>query len=168
MTNPESPQRVLPESDGRDAFDALVIRTDFSDDGQWQAVVRELHLPWGDDGEFPASVRVVDDPAWSGATADEVFAAVEEDEDLPVVFLADRRTMESPVRALLALTTSWEDRSGLDPVYYQDLIDRPNPREFRAVPAAVHPVHTCVSLGNMGFAEFAATAAESPGQVLPG
>ncbi|MFF9150467.1 DUF6924 domain-containing protein [Streptomyces sp. NPDC014861] len=166
MKMPEGLARVLPEIVGSDQFDALVIRTDFSDDEAWSAVVAELRRPWGSEGEFPARVQVVDAPAWSGATADEVLAAVDEDEDLCVVFLADRHTMESPVRALLALSTIWEDEGDLDPMYYQELIDAPEPRDFRAVPAVVHAVHVNVALGNLGFAEFASAACREPDQVL--
>ncbi|MFE0771614.1 DUF6924 domain-containing protein [Streptomyces sp. NPDC058861] len=166
MTMPEGLERVLPEIVGRDTFDALVIRTDFSDDASWNAVVGELRRPWGPDGEFPASVQVIDALAWSGATADEVLAAVDEDEDLSVVFVADCHTMESPPRGVLALSTVWEDEGDLDPVYYQELIESPEPREFRAAPAAVHSVHVNVTLGNVGFAEFAATASAEPDQIL--
>jgi hypothetical protein len=166
MTVPEGLQRVLPEIVGRDMFDALVIRTDFSDDELWNAVVGELCRPWGPADEFPARVQVVDVPAWSGATADDVLAAVDEDESLSVVFVADRHTMESPARGLLALSTVWEDEGDLDPVYYQELIESPEPRDFRAAPAAVHAVHVNVTLGNMDFAEFAAAASAEPDQVL--
>ncbi|MFF5790178.1 DUF6924 domain-containing protein [Streptomyces sp. NPDC012693] len=166
MTMPEGLERALPEIVGRDTFDALVIRTDFSDDESWKAVVGELRRPWGPSGEFPAKVQVVDAPAWSGATADEVLAAVDEDEHLSVVFVADRHTMESPARGLLALTTVWEEEGDLDAVYYQGLIDSPEPRAFRSAPAAVHDVHANVTLGNMGFAEFVAAASREPDQVL--
>ncbi|MEV0011998.1 hypothetical protein AB0M10_22160 [Streptomyces sp. NPDC051840] len=164
MTSPENVERVLPEI-GRDLFDVLVIRTDFSHDEVWTAVVEELHRPWGPGGEFAAAVQLVDAPAWSGATADEVLAAVV-DEDLAVVFLADRTTMQSAARALLALSTTWEDVSGLDPVYYQELIESPEPREFRALPSAVHEVQVNLALGNVDFAEFAGAASDEPDQVL--
>lgn len=164
MTMLEVPSRVLPEI-GRDLFDVLVIRTDFSDDESWNAVVGELHRPWGPGGEIAATVQLVEALAWSGATPDEVLAAVV-DGDLIVVFLADRDTMKSPVRALLALSTVWEDVSGLDPVYYQELIESPEPREFRAVPAAVHGVQADLALGNVNFAEYAAAASAEPDQVL--
>lgn len=164
MTLPENLERVLPEIE-RGLFDVLVIRTDFSDDEAWNAVVGELHRPWGPSGEFAAAVRLVDAPAWSGATADEVLAAVV-DEDLMVVFLADRDTMKSPTRALLALSTVWEDVSSLDPVYYQELIEAPEPREFRAVPASVHGVQVDLALGNVDFAEYAGAASAEPEQVL--
>ncbi|MFG2570906.1 DUF6924 domain-containing protein [Streptomyces sp. NPDC048567] len=164
MTLPENLERVLPET-GRDLFDALVIRTDFSDDEAWNAVVGELQRPWGPSGEFAAAVQLVDAPAWSGATADEVLAALV-DEDLVVVFLADRGTMQSPVRALLAVSAVWEDVSGLDPVYYRELIESPEPREFRALPAAVHGVQVDLALGNGDFAEYAAEASAEPDQLL--
>ncbi|MEU9360957.1 hypothetical protein AB0D35_22960 [Streptomyces sp. NPDC048301] len=83
-----------------------------------------------------------------------------------VVFLADRTTMQSPARALLALSTTWEDVSGLDPVYYQELIESPEPRDFRALPAAVHGVQVNLALGNVDFAECAGAACEEPDQVL--
>ncbi|MFC7794840.1 DUF6924 domain-containing protein [Streptomyces cinereoruber] len=96
MTMPEGLEQVPPEIVGRDMFDALVVRTDFSDDESWTAVVGELRRPWGLDGEFPARVRVVDARAWSGATADGVLAAVDDDAYLDPVFVAGRHTMRSP------------------------------------------------------------------------
>ncbi|MEU7072384.1 hypothetical protein AB0B30_31350 [Streptomyces narbonensis] len=168
MTMPERLERGLPETVGRDTFDALVIRTDFSDDESWNAVVEERRRPSGPAGEFPTSTQVVDATAGSGATADEVLAAVDEEDYLSVVLLADRQTMESPTRALPALTTAWEDEGDLDPVYYQELIDSPEPREFRAAPAAVHSVHVCLTLGITGFADFAAAASAEPDRVLRG
>ncbi|MFD5208592.1 DUF6924 domain-containing protein [Streptomyces anulatus] len=164
MTLPENLERVLPEI-GRDLFDVLVIRTDFGDDEAWNVVVEELYRSWGPGGEFAAAVQLIDSPAWSGATTDEVLAAVV-DEDLIVVFLADRGTMKSSARALLALSTVWEDVSGLDPVYYQELIESPDPREFRALPAAVHGVQMDLALGNVDFAECARAASAEADQVL--
>ncbi|MFG3137220.1 DUF6924 domain-containing protein [Streptomyces sp. NPDC048211] len=75
--------------------------------------------------------------------------------------------MQLPTRALLALPTHWEDESTLDPVYYQELlIESPEPREFRAVPAAVHGVQLDLALGNVNFAGYAGAAAEEPDHVL--
>ncbi|WLQ69306.1 MULTISPECIES: DUF6924 domain-containing protein [Streptomyces] len=85
---------------------------------------------------------------------------------MSVVFLADRAAMKSPVRALLALSTVWEDVSGLDSVYYQELIESPEPQECRAVPAAVHGVQADLALGNVDFAERAAAASTEPDRVL--
>ncbi|MEU2108474.1 hypothetical protein [Streptomyces sp. NPDC019507] len=156
--------RELPEIVGRDAFDALVIRTDCGDEAAWRAVVADLNRRWGDDDEFDPAVHLVDDPVWADRTPDEVLGAVRRDEELCVVFLADRVTMRSAHRALLALDV-FEEEDALDPMYYQELIDSPPPREFRTVPAEVHVVHANLSIGNMDFEEFAETAAAEPDRV---
>ncbi|MET7756421.1 hypothetical protein ABZT27_17180 [Streptomyces sp. NPDC005389] len=129
-------------------------------------MVGELRRPWGPSGEHPSTVQVVHAPAWSGATTDEVLAAVDEDAYLCVVFLSERHTRESPARGLLTMPTIWEDEGDLDPVSYRELTDSPEPREFRAAPAAVHGIHVNLTLGTMGFAEFAAAVSAEPDQVL--
>ncbi|MFI1398729.1 DUF6924 domain-containing protein [Streptomyces sp. NPDC020681] len=154
---------ALPEIVGRDEFDALVIRTDYGDEAAWQAVVVDLAQPWGDDGEFEAAVHVIDDPAWAGLKPDEVLNEVRRDENLSVVFLADRITMQSAHRALLALDIT-EDED-LDPVYYKELTDSPPPREFRTLPAGVHDVHANLAIANMDFAEFAEAAFADPDRI---
>ncbi|MEV6676989.1 hypothetical protein AB0N09_08985 [Streptomyces erythrochromogenes] len=151
---------MLPEVAGRDEFSALVIRTDYDDEPAWRAVVAALHEQ-GVDGEFEASVHVVDDPVWAGATPDAVVAAVGRDEDLSVVFIADGATMRSPHRALLALDLGAEEED-LDPEYYRELVDSPPPREFRTVPAGVHDVHANLSIANMDFEEYAHEALADP------
>ncbi|MFD9217625.1 MULTISPECIES: DUF6924 domain-containing protein [unclassified Streptomyces] len=156
--------RELPEIVGRDAFDALVIRTDYGDEAAWRAVVADLNRRWGDDDEFDPAVHLVDDPVWADRTPDEVLGAVRRDEELCVVFLADRVTMRSAGRALLALDV-FEEEDALDPMYDQELIDSPPPREFRTVPAEVHVVHANLSIGNMDFEEFAETAVAEPDPV---
>jgi len=96
--------RALPAVTGRDEFDALVVRTDYLDDQAWQDVAAALMEPWGD-RQYEADVRFIDDPAWSGATVDEVLSAVRGDDSLAVVFLADRTTMQAKRHPLLAVTT---------------------------------------------------------------
>nr|WP_258311105.1 hypothetical protein [Streptomyces sp. NWU49] len=96
--------RALPAVTGRDEFDALVVRTDYHDDQAWQNVVAALMEPWGD-RPYEAHVYFIDDLAWAGATVDEVLTAVCGDDNLAVVFLADRTTMQAESHALLAVTT---------------------------------------------------------------
>jgi hypothetical protein len=88
---------------------------------------------------------------------------VRKDEDLSVVFLADRVTMRSAHRALLALDVSEEEI--LDPLHHQELIDSPSPREFRTVPVGVHDIHANLAIANMDFAEFAEAASGDPERV---
>ncbi|MFE3119711.1 DUF6924 domain-containing protein [Streptomyces niveus] len=155
--------KALPEIAGRDEFDALIIRTDYGDEAAWQAVVADLAQPWGDNGEFQPSFHLVEDPAWADLTPDEVLNEARRDENLSVVFVADRVTMQSAHRALLALDIT-EDED-LDPMYYQELIDSPPPREFRTVPAGVHDVHGNLAIANMDFAEFAEAAFADPDRI---
>jgi hypothetical protein len=65
--------RALPEVVGRDEFAVLVIRTDYSDEAVWRAVVADLVRPWGVNGEYEACVHLVDDPVWADAAPDEVL-----------------------------------------------------------------------------------------------
>ncbi|MFC9292776.1 DUF6924 domain-containing protein [Streptomyces sp. NPDC057011] len=153
---------TLPEVVGRDEFAALIIRTDYDDEAAWRAVAAELAQPWGDGGEYEARVHLVDDPVWAGAAPQEVLAAVSRDEDLSVVFLADRTTMHSALRPLLALTTAEPEDEDLDPVYYRELVDNPAPREFRTIAAGVHNVHANLSIANLDFEDYAEAAAADP------
>ncbi|MFF2951570.1 DUF6924 domain-containing protein [Kitasatospora sp. NPDC057965] len=150
--------RTLPAVTGHDEFDALVVRTDYQDDASWQAVVAELAKPWGD-RHYEPCVHFVDDPAWADATADEAVAAVCSDENLSVVFLADRTTMQSAHHALLAVTTIRREDCEDDEDY--DLTTEYG-REFRTLPVGVHDIHANLSIANMGFEEYAAAAHDDP------
>ncbi|MEU6237994.1 hypothetical protein [Kitasatospora sp. NPDC047058] len=100
-------------------------------------------------------------------TIEAVVTAVKRDEDLSVVFIADDTTMKSAQYALLVLDL-FDEGEDLDLMYYQELIDSPPVREFRTTPAAVHDVHANLSIGNMDFQEFAASAhADSEGVLRP-
>lgn len=156
---------VLPEIVGRDDFAALIIRTDYNDEAAWQAVVADLMQPWGENSELEAHVHLIDDPVWAEVTPDGVLTAVRRDENLSVVFVADRVTMQSAHCALLACNV-WDEDEDLDPMYYQELIDAPPPREFRTAPAAVHDVHANLSIANVDFEEFAEEASADPEGVL--
>ncbi len=144
--------RVLPIPADRDEFDALVVRTDYSDEEAWHGLKSAL-TETGD-----GRVRFVDDPVCAGASVDEVLAAVATDEDLSVVFLADATTMHSAHQALLAVTVSSPEILGEED--HAALIEFG--REFRAVPVAVHGIYANVQLCNMGFEEYAEAAQSDP------
>ncbi|WP_181874350.1 DUF6924 domain-containing protein [Marinitenerispora sediminis] len=139
---------------------ALVVRTDHGDDRAWQAVARALAEPWDDVGREP-DARVVDDPAWDGATADEVLEALRARDDLAVVFLADSTTMRSEHRPLLAVTTARAE--GEDDEDYEQLTEFG--REFRTLPAGVHEIQVNLAIANTGFDEYAAAAHDDPESV---
>ncbi|MFJ6496739.1 DUF6924 domain-containing protein [Streptomyces virginiae] len=142
----------LPPVAERDEFEALIIRTDYADEQAWQAVTAALTQPWGN-----RDIYVVDDPAWSGASVDEVLQAVSADEELSVFFLADHVTMRSPHHALLAVTAVPEEE-------YEGIVEFG--REFRTTPAGVHDIHANLSIANMDFEDYAAAAHEDPEKVF--
>ena len=143
---------------GHDEFDALVVRTDYRDDQAWQDVVAALMEPWGD-RQYEAQVHFINDPAWVESTIDEVLTAVSSDENLSVVFIADRVCMQAELHPLLAVTTLTREDC-VDDEDYERLTECG--REFRAVPAGVHEVYANLSIGNLGFEEFAAWAQDDP------
>ncbi|MGW4229437.1 DUF6924 domain-containing protein [Streptomyces sp. NPDC004980] len=149
---------TLPVVTGHDEFDALVVRTDYRDDQAWQDVVAALMEPWGD-RQYEAQVHFINDPAWVEATIDEVLTAVSSDENLSVVFIADRVCMQAELHPLLAVTTLTREDCVNDEDYEQ-LTEFG--REFRAIPAGVHEVYANLSIGNLGFEEFAAWAQDDP------
>ncbi|MFC4034375.1 DUF6924 domain-containing protein [Streptomyces polygonati] len=137
--------RTLPTTDEYYP-DLLVVRTDYRDQRAWDAVRAALAEPWGPKGEESVQqVVYVDDPEWAEASAEDVLAALTGGEDggesgWSVVFLADRVTMESDLRELLAVNTDPEDDC----------------REFRTEPRQTpHDIHCNLSLGNMDFEDFA-------------
>ncbi|MFD9003757.1 DUF6924 domain-containing protein [Streptomyces sp. NPDC059582] len=150
--------RTLPAVTGRDEFDALVVRIDYVDDQAWQDVVAALMEAWGD-GQYEAHVHFIDDPAWSGATVDEVLTAVRGDDNVAVVFLADRTTMQAENHPLLAVTTLTREEC-VDEEDYEQLTEFGS--DFRTIPARLHEVYANLSIGNLGFEEFAAWAHDDP------
>ncbi|MGW8703496.1 DUF6924 domain-containing protein [Streptomyces eurythermus] len=136
----------------RGDFDALVIRTDYGDDRAWRDVVAALL-------RSEAHIHFVDDPAWAGARIDDVLKAARDAEDLSVVFLADHTTMRSGLHALLAVTTLTREDCADDEDHAR-LTEFG--REFRTTPAGVHDIHANLSIGNLGFEEYAAWARENP------
>ncbi|WP_329112586.1 DUF6924 domain-containing protein [Streptomyces sp. NBC_01353] len=145
--------RGRPALADREEFDGLVVRTDYGDESAWQEVRAALAA----DADFTA--LVVDDPAWAGADVDEVLAAVAGDKDLSVVFLADATTMTSAHGGLLAVTTVTREECEDDEEYawLTEFGSR-----FRTVPAGVHSIHANLSIGNMGFEDYAAEAHRDP------
>lgn len=153
--------RALPAVTGRNEFDVLVVRTDYHDDQAWQVVAAALTKPWGD-SQYEAHVHFIDDPAWAGASVDEVLNAIRADENLAVVFLADRTTMQAESHPLLTVTTLTREDCP-DDEDYEQLTEFG--REFRTVPAGVHDVHSNLDIGNLGFEEYAAWAHDDPERI---
>ena len=121
--------KPLPRSD-----QALVIRTDFSDDSAWNTVVTAIQQPV--DG-FYAYVDFVDDPAFRDLTVEQLVA-LRDDSSKSYAIAADAVTMSEAEHPLLVV----------------DLFEEPG-RTFRAVPSAIQSIENNLSIANMDFREFA-------------
>ncbi|GLY31695.1 hypothetical protein [Kineosporia sp. NBRC 101731] len=92
LAEPPEPEAVVAPP-GRPAIPAqefVLVRTDYSDDGAWAALLDAARR--GDlfgDGEM----EPVDDPGWDGATPDEVLAAVPNRDEIATVFIVDHEAL---------------------------------------------------------------------------
>jgi hypothetical protein len=139
----------------------VVVRTDFTDGPGWLATLAALQESPEDWDDYEADNVIIDDPAWAGATPDEVRDVVRRDgylaEHLDVVVLADQQAVSGDDHLLLLVVAA----AATD--------DQPDSgREFRCLPRETHAVSVNVGIGNMDFAEFAAAAAAAPDGVFRG
>jgi hypothetical protein len=110
-----------------DTLDALVLRTDFSNDAVWDAI----------HATFSASLSFVSDRAFAGLTAEEV-AALPRATSRWFLFLVDNVTVTDPEMPLVVV----------------DLLHEPG-RWFRAVPAEMWNIENNLAIANMDFRDFA-------------
>jgi hypothetical protein len=116
---------------------SLLVRTDFSDDDAWNALVAEASAAYGPD-QFSAGFVAVSDTSFDGMTPADL---AEVPGSALVVFAADRASMFDTERTLLVV----------------DRHEEPG-RSFRVVlPQAWGPENN-LRLANMDFIEFAASA----------
>lgn len=140
---------------GRDRDAALIIRTDYGDEQAWAAVKAELMTAWGD-GDFEPYVHIADDPEWAGRTPAGLLPSACADEELSVVFLADRDSMRGGPVTLLAVAVLTREECDSDEEFEAD------GGEFRTVPAGVHEVHANLMIANLSFGDFKEAAEEDP------
>jgi hypothetical protein len=120
---------------------ALLIRTDFSDESQWQKLTKVVSEP-GD--PFIFNMEIVDDRSNSGATVEQLMDGLPKDYPHSFMVVADRTAISQPGFPLLVVDV-FEQRG----------------RQFRAVAAEVPAIDNNLSIANMGFEEFAALVDET-------
>jgi hypothetical protein len=120
----------IPETEN-----ALVLRTDFSDDALWKAVCTAIREPV--DG-FLAYVDFLDDPEYDCVTAGQVVGALPPDYEHTFIFIVDAVTLSGPDHPILVV----------------DLLDEPG-RTFRVIPSCAGSIENNLSIANMGFEDFA-------------
>ncbi|MFI6663113.1 DUF6924 domain-containing protein [Streptomyces sp. NPDC050523] len=161
---PQDPVKTRPTIDraGHDfETEALVVRTDYSDDAAWRAVVDLLDQP--DVNGFDVRTHVVEDRAFAGASPEDVvLSTVAGEPGLEVVFLADATTMKGE-HTLLAVSTRCEE---LDDEDDGDIVTVELGRQFRLLPPSVNLMHVNLAIGNQDFWEFAYEAAQDPANIL--
>ena len=120
----------LPETEN-----ALVLRTDFSNDAAWDSIRTSIQKPVGD---FRATVDFLSDPEFDGVTTERLLSLITEDSNHSFIFIVDRMTFSHREH----------------PVLVVDLYAEPG-RVFRVIPSEMWGVENNLSLANMDFYEFA-------------
>lgn len=115
--------------------DALVVRTDFSDESAWTRIQEEMERPVNG---FRAYLSFLSDPACAGLTASEVTSVGLRGPYRTYLFVVDREALANPEHPILVV----------------DLVDEPG-RTFRVTPHETQGVENNLSISNMDFAEFA-------------
>jgi hypothetical protein len=118
-----------------DTTDALVLRTDFSNELAWAETWRAIETPSGD---LQAYVEFVSDREFENATVDELVYANAGSNYRSYMFVVDAVTLTHPDRPLLVI----------------DLLDQPG-RTFRVIPSEMWGVENNLSIANLDFADFA-------------
>jgi hypothetical protein len=153
------------EAEGYDGMNALVVRTDFSDEDAWEQVCGELRLPWG---ENPADPCLISDPRYAGIPAERVLQDVQEGLSslvlpgwagpcLPgAIFIADSTTMNELRHPLLAMSTERDGEAFEEDEFDEDAEDAEDfVTQFRLLPSAAVEISANLGLGNMDWEDFA-------------
>ena len=122
---------------------ALVLRTDFSNQAVWERICGIIQKPVGI-FRFRANVEFVDDIEYAGLTKDQLLELIPKDYSHSFIVVVDRTAISLPDYPLLIV----------------DLYERSG-REFRAVPSQIQGIENNLSIANMDFEEFAESIDES-------
>lgn len=113
---------------------ALVIRSDFSNDSAWVALCEEIQKPVG---EFRAYVEIINDRKFHNVSAGQIGSLVKDLTNHSFLFLADTTTFASVEHPILVIDLSAEP-----------------PKMLRVIPSEVWGIENNLSIANMDFDEF--------------
>ncbi len=125
---------MLPLSGLSDA--TLLLRTDFSDQKAWEALLTTIGSPT-EEG-FMANAEVLDSRAYQDLTTEQILALVPEGHQHRLLAVADKTTMSSAEMPLLVI----------------DLLEEPR-GEVRVIASEFWSIENNLRLANMDFHEFA-------------
>jgi hypothetical protein len=115
--------------------DALVLRTDFSNEEKWQEICKAIETPEPIEN-FKANVTFLSDAQYQDISTEKVISLIDP-EDHWFAFIVDEVTINSPDHPVLAL----------------DFLEDPG-NSFRVIPSEIWGVENNLSMSNMGFSEF--------------
>jgi hypothetical protein len=127
--------------------DTPVIRTDFSDQQAWEQV--RAAIDWVTPDGFRACVTYVDDPAFAGASVEDLLRAVPGRDTHGLLLVVDETTLRSPEHPVLVVDL------GSKPDPEHDWPGEPAGRSFRAVPHTIQEIENNLSIANMDWDDFA-------------
>jgi uncharacterized protein YbcV (DUF1398 family) len=116
---------------------ALILRTDFSNQAVWKTICAEIQRPVGI-FRFRANVEFLDDAAYAGITKEQLLKLVPENYNHSFIVIVDQTAISHPDHPLLIVELF--EGSG---------------NEFRAIPSQIQGIENNLSIANMDFEEFA-------------
>jgi hypothetical protein len=130
----------------------LLVRTNFSNDEDWTSLRAAVEEPT-EEG-FLAGVELVDDPAYSGLSAEALRNLLPKPHRGPYFFfVADRSAMEASDHPILVVPVPYPEPE------FASLNETPRP-EFRVVASKLWSVENNLSIANMDWRDFAGAAQE--------
>lgn len=116
---------------------ALVLRTDFSDQSAWTAICEIVQKPVGI-FRFRANVEFLDDATYADISKDQLLELIPHDYNHSFIIVVDQTASVQPDYPLLIVNLY--EGSG---------------NEFRTVPSQIQGIENNLSIANMDFEEFA-------------
>jgi hypothetical protein len=122
--------------------DALVLRTNFSNQAAWEEICTTIREPVGD-LHFLANVDFIDDVEYANITKDQLLELIPPNYNHSFIIVVDYTAISLSDHPLLIVDVY--ESSG---------------REFRAVPSQIQGIENNLSIANMDFEEFAESVDE--------
>ncbi len=124
--------KEIPETEN-----ALVLRTDFSDQAAWETICALIQKPVGI-FRFRANVEFLDDVQYADITKDLLLELIPKNYNHSFMIVVDQTAISKPEHPLLVVNLY--EKSG---------------REFRAISSQIQGIENNLSIANMDFEEFA-------------
>ena len=124
--------KPIPETEN-----ALVLRTDFSDQAAWEGICAAIQKSVGI-FRFRANVEFLDEPQYINITKDQLLNLIPRNYNHNFIIVVDETAISQPDHPLLII----------------DLYERSG-NEFRAIPSQIQAIENNLSIANMDFEEFA-------------